>query len=248
MDGSTNSETDDIYLTLLVACYYEEENIVETLDTLIDALSEFDFTWEIIVIDDASKDKSVELVENYIKEHPNLPIELKVNETNKGLAQNYIEGAFYGKGKYYRLICGDNVEPKERLVTVFRKIGEADMIITYDTAQKGRSSFRKVLSRTFTAIVNLISGHKFRYYNGLAVHTRYNVMRWHTDYHGFGFQADLITRLADQGYNHIEIEVHANERQAGSSKALTMCNLLSIAHTLVDISLRRVAKILFKPR
>jgi Glycosyl transferase family 2 len=48
----------DLDLTLFVACYNEEENIVGTLETVLEALGEFDFTWEIIVIDDASTDRS----------------------------------------------------------------------------------------------------------------------------------------------------------------------------------------------
>ena len=38
-----------------------------------------------------------------------------------------------------------------------------------------------LLSGTFTFLVNTISGFRLHYYNGLAVHLRYNVMRWHPD-------------------------------------------------------------------
>jgi glycosyltransferase involved in cell wall biosynthesis len=237
-----------IDLTLFVACYNEEENIIGTLDTLLSALAEFDFSWEILVIDDASTDRSVELVQRYIEEHPGVPIRLKVNESNKGLAQNYIEGAFLGRGRYYRLICGDNVAPKEALVPVFKRIGEADMIIPYDLEFKGRSSFRKMLSRAYTVLVNLITGNDLLYYNGLAVHLRYNVLRWHTDYHGFGFQADLITRLLAQGFSYVEVPIAGHERTAGGSKALTLKNLLSIAHTFSDLAVRRVAKVMYRRR
>src|SRR5262245_3397161 len=107
-------------LTIFVACYNEEANIVPTLEELQSALANAKFTWEIIVIDDASRDRSVELVEQYVRQHPGVPIRLVVNESNRGLAQNYIEGAFLGRGKYYRLVCGDNVEDADTLREVFR--------------------------------------------------------------------------------------------------------------------------------
>ena len=44
--------------------------------------------------------------------------------------------------------------------------------------------------KTFTFLVNLISGYHLKYYNGMAIHLRYNVMRWHPSSYGFGFQAD----------------------------------------------------------
>jgi glycosyltransferase involved in cell wall biosynthesis len=231
----------DLDLTLFVSCYNEEANIVGTLETLLEALGEFDFAWEIIIIDDASTDRSVEVIQDFLSMHPNLSITLKAREFNVGLAQNYIEGAFLGHGKYYRLICGDNVEPKETLVEVFKHLGEADMVLFYQDIT-GKSLSRRILSRCYTKLVNLITGYRIKYYNGLALHRRYNVMRWHTNYHGFGFQADMIARLVDEGFGYTEVRVKATERKAGVSHALTLRNFFSVAHTLLDLSIRRVAR------
>jgi hypothetical protein len=171
-----------------------------------------------------------------------LCITCKVNAENKGLAQNYIEGAFLGTGKYYRLVCGDNAEPKETFVTLLGRLGEADMIVPYQVECKGKSLMRRLLSKTYTFIINTISGHRIKYYNGLAVHLRYNVMRWHTNYRGFGFQADMITRLLDEGFSYIEVPVVAQERTKGHSNALTMRNFFSVAHTIIDLVIRRIGR------
>lgn len=245
--AATNDPSNEFDLTLFVACYNEEANIVDTLDTLIAALRECNLTWEILIIDDGSRDHSVEMVRQYIEAHPQTPITLKVNGTNKGLAQNYIEGAFLGRGKYYRLVCGDNVEPKETFVKIFKQIGAADMLIPYHVVCPGRSRGRVVLSRVFTKLVNFITGYRLHYYNGMAVLMRYQVMRWHTNYHGFGFQADMVTRLLDQGFSWIEIPVAGQERKAGASKALTLKNLLSVSHMFLDLIIRRIAKIMYPP-
>jgi glycosyltransferase involved in cell wall biosynthesis len=225
-----------------VACYNEEENIADTLDTLTAALAEFDWSWEIIVIDDGSTDRTGERVRAYIREHPGLPIICKVNEQNRGLAQSYVDAAFLGKGKYYRLVCGDNVEPKETFVAILKHLGEADMIIPYHVEAKGKALSRRMLSRTYTWMVNVISGRRVRYYNGMAVHLRYNVMRWHTPSRGFGFQADLITRLLDEGFTYVEVPVVAQERTKGRAKALTFRNCCSVAHTLLELVIRRVSR------
>jgi dolichol-phosphate mannosyltransferase len=231
----------DCDLTLFVACYNEEQNIVPTLQTVLAALAEFSYTWEIIIIDDASRDGSVAVVERFIEQHPGLPIRLYVNQENRGLGQNFVEAAFRGVGKYYRLICGDNVEPKETLVEVFRHLGEADLVL-FDQDCAGKPLPRRILSKSYTALVNFLSGYRIRYYNGLPLHLRYHVMRWHTNAHGFGFQADMATRLLDEGFNHIEIPVKAVERRTGASSALTLRNFCSVAHTLLDLFVRRVAR------
>jgi len=231
----------EVDLTLFVACYNEEKNIHGTLKTLRQALAEFSFTWEIIIIDDCSTDGSVHVIKQYMSEHPGLPIYLKVNETNRGLGYNFTECAFLGRGRYYRLVCGDDVEPVETFRTVFGVLGKADMVLCKQTCT-GRTFFRRALSRTYNWLVNSIGGYNVSYYHGLAMHKRYNVMRWHSGSEGFGFQADLITRLLDQGVPFIEVETKARERETGKSKALHFGNFLSVAHMFQELLIRRVKR------
>jgi glycosyltransferase involved in cell wall biosynthesis len=235
-------------ITFYVACYNEEGNITATLDTLTAALAEFDWSWEILVIDDGSTDKSVEMIQQYIRDHPGLPIYCHVNAQNKGLAPTYIDAAFLGKGKYYRLVCGDDAEPKETFVALLKHLGEADMIIPYQVECKGKSLGRRMLSRTFTGLVNLVSGHRLKYYNGLAILRRYHVMRYHTNSQGFGFQADMVSRLLDEGFSYVEVPVVARERTKGKSKALTRKNFFSVAHTLLELFIRRFGRRKRRPK
>jgi glycosyltransferase involved in cell wall biosynthesis len=234
-------------LTIFVSCYNEEKYIVSTLDTIRRALAEIGrLSYEIIVIDDSSKDRSAELVEGYIDAHPDDRILLRRNKVNRGLAQNYIDAAFIGRGKYYRLICGDDAEPKETIVAVFRELGQADMLIPYYATSEGRSSYRLFLSTAYTRLVNTISSFKLHYYNGLAVHLRYNVMRWHPNTRGFGFQADIICLLLYQGCSYKEVAVKTVERKKGDSTALNFKNLLSVTHTLIDIIIRRISNWVYR--
>jgi glycosyltransferase involved in cell wall biosynthesis len=228
-------------LTIFVSCYNEKPYIIRTLDTLRSALAELKFSYEIIVIDDNSSDGSADLLENYVRANPTERILLRLNKRNIGWAQNYIDGAFIGKGKYYRIICGDASEPKDTMIRVFQEIGTADIIIPYYVTNEGRSWQRGFLSSAYVILVNLIGGFHLKYYNGLPVHLRYNVMRWHSNTRGFGFQADILCLLLEQGFTFKEVPVVAKEQKGGKSTALTLKNSLSIAHTLLDIAIRRIA-------
>src|SRR5215216_2454913 len=239
---------DALDLTIFVSCYNEQDFILQTITTVQEALAALgSVNYEIVVIDDCSHDRSADLVEDYIRAHPEKSILLRRNKSNRGLAQNYFDAAFIGKGKYYRLICGDNAEPKDTMVAVFRHIGEADILIPYYVSSEGRSRSRMLLSGAFTFLVNSISGFRLHYYNGLAVHLRYNVMRWHPNTRGFGFQADILCLLLDQGFSYKEVPVRTVERKgAENSRALTFRNLLSVSHTLVDLVFRRISKWVYR--
>jgi glycosyltransferase involved in cell wall biosynthesis len=229
-------------VTVFVSCYNESEHIIRTLDNVREAFVELgSLTYEVIVIDDCSSDNSNVLISEYLNSHPDMRIVFQRNAVNTGWAQNYVDAAFMGCGKYYRVICGDESEPKKTIVEVFRHLGEADILIPYYATTEGRSNYRLVISRVYTSLVNLISGFNLHYYNGLHIHLRYNVMRWHSNTRGFGFQADILCMLLARGYSYREIPVTTIEMKSGQSTALSFRNFLSVGHTLFDILARRVA-------
>jgi glycosyltransferase involved in cell wall biosynthesis len=241
LDGDLGDQLD---LTIFVSCHNEHDYIVPTLKTIRTALEALPIAYEIVVIDDASKDDSAALVERYVAENPNDRLVLRKNVLNKGWAQNYIDAAFIGKGRYYRAICGDNALTVEAIREVLRPMGQADIIIPYYVDAAGKDLMRRIFSRTYTALVNLISGNRLHYYNGSPIHRRYNVMRWHTDTRGFGFQADILCLLLAQGSSYIEVPTTTIETREGASNALTWKNVLSVAHTLTDILLRRISNLI----
>lgn len=234
-----------VFLSLFVACYNEESNIVGTLETLAAAASKTVPSYEMLVVDDGSKDGSVAKVRQFMSAHPDLPIRLLINPRNEGVANNYAEAAFRGRGEWYRMICGDNVESEETLAAIFGAIGEAEMLIPYYKEHPGRAPHRRIISKLYTALVNFLSGYRLHYYNGMPLTRRAYAMRWHSNSHGFGFQADLVTRLLALGASHKEVGVIGRERVGGKSSALTFRNLASVTHSLQNIAIRRVSKWLY---
>lgn len=241
LDHLPDPDRPECEVTLFVACYNEAEGIIPTLDTAILAMRELELDYEIIVIDDGSRDDSVALVRDYIRRFPKSRVYLKVNKFNEGLGYNYVDAAFLGRGRYFRFLSGDDAEPKESLVKIFSFIGKADMIVPYHCDFHGRTFFRSIVSRTYTRIVNALSGRALRYYNGSAVQYRHNIMRWHSYGRGFGFQADMLCRMLDLGASYIEVPIVGHERrQASCSSALTLRNILSVSHTFLEIFIRRM--------
>ena len=101
-----NQKADEIDITFYVPCLNEEKNIVNTIETIVEASRIMGLKYEILVFDDRSEDNTIGVVENYQKKQPYIPIKLIKNKETMGLGHNYVEGAFIGKGKYYLLVCG----------------------------------------------------------------------------------------------------------------------------------------------
>lgn len=234
-------------ITFFVPCYNEEQNIIPTLETLVAAAGRFSFTYEILVVDDCSTDESVEKIQRFQSGHPGLNLVLRRNPRNVGLGRNFVDAAFFAKGEFFMLVNGDHAEPEDALAALLSHLGEADMIIPYFSLQSDKRTFvRRRLSRAFTALINLISGHRIRYYNGPAIHRRFNVMRWHSDTDGFSYQAEIITRVLDNGSSFKQVQISNIDRQEGSTKAFRLKNMLSVSHSLLQIFLRRIRRIFFR--
>ena len=70
MNACLTETTAECDLSLFVACYNEEEGIIPTLHTVLDALNEVGCSYDIVIVDDASQDRSVPLIKRFMAEHP----------------------------------------------------------------------------------------------------------------------------------------------------------------------------------
>lgn len=229
---------DSCDITFFIPCFNEEPNVVGAITKLISVSSELELNFEILVFDDGSSDRTVEVVEKFISDNPEVPLQLFANEANRGVAANFFEGAFCGKGRHYRLVCGDNIEPVETHKALLERIGDADIVVPYFTHIEGRPLHRHIISRSFTALANLTSGQKLHYYNGCPIYRRWDVLRFHIETTGMGYQAEFLTRLLNERRSYVEVSVESMDREGSSS--LTMRNFVSVGHSLLKMSLRRL--------
>ena len=58
---------DKITLSIYVPCFNEVNNIVNTLNSIKEGVQ--NISYEVLVVDDASKDKTINMVENFKKDN-----------------------------------------------------------------------------------------------------------------------------------------------------------------------------------
>jgi glycosyltransferase involved in cell wall biosynthesis len=243
--GPTSDERHPaVEVTFLVPCLNEQDNVLDTIASIVTAMGRVGCSYEILVIDDGSRDNTSGVVEVFQAQHPEVPIRLVRNKVNRGLAFSFVEGAFLGRGRFYHLVPGDNVAPAESTESIVRARGTADIIVPHFTEIRDRPLRRKVISWLFTRLVNLASGYNLAYYNGNPLYRRAHVMRYHVESTGFGYQAEFLTRLMYEGASYKVMQVVAYDREG--STALNLKNVLSAGHSLVTIALRRLRIILFE--
>ena len=155
-------------ISFLVACFNEEKNIINTITEIENSCEELKIDdFEIIIIDDCSKDKSKELV-NKFKINKSY-LRLITNNKNLGYGGSIKKGANFAKKEYIIWVPGDNAHKKEELIKILKEVGKYDIISTYYTNANKRNKFRQMFTDFYTPILNFLFNLKLPYYNGVTL-------------------------------------------------------------------------------
>lgn len=227
-------------VTFYIPCLNEENLIYQTLQKIKNCLSQTEFSYELMIYNDGSTDNSLSEINRFKKNNKDILINVLSFKKSRGLGYNYIDGAHKGLGKYYMMICGDNSETEASLLDILKEMGSADIIIPYFGLGDQRQFQRVILSLFFTKIVNLINRNNIKYYNGVVLHLRENVIRYSPSSSGFGYQAELISILLLQNKTYKHVSIMNNDRKIGISRAFKIKNIFSVTHSLIQILFRRI--------
>lgn len=220
-------------LSIIIPAFNEEIRLYESVIEVIKAASDAAVDYEVIIIDDASTDNTWEVVKKIKDSFPR--VLAYRNEKNLGLGGSYKVGLRYSKKEHITWAPGDNSHPAHSLMDAFNAIGRADMVIPKPSNPEVRGISRRLLSKVYTKLVNSFSGLSIPYFNGLSIH-RVDLLRGikiNTD--GFGFQAEIIVKLARQGHSFTIVECDIQERRGGRSKAFTIKNIVSTLLVLKNL-------------
>lgn len=92
-------------VSVIMLTYNHEKYIRQAIDSVL--MQEVDFEYEILIGDDASTDKTVEILKEYKKKYPEI-ITLYLNNVNVGVSRNAYNLLIRAKGRYLATCEGDD--------------------------------------------------------------------------------------------------------------------------------------------
>ncbi|MGM5485384.1 MAG: glycosyltransferase [Nanobdellota archaeon] len=140
-------------LSVVIPTFNEREVILETVSKLHRALKNIG-SYEIIVVDDDSPDKTWKLVRDKAKEDPRL--RLIHRKKDKGLSRAVVEGFSRAKGEYLLVMDADGQHDETRIPEMLSVAEHADIVAGSRFAKgggvSGWSKSRLLISRTFSML------------------------------------------------------------------------------------------------
>lgn len=123
----------------IMPCYNAEGTIAKSIESVINQ----DYTnWELIIVDDASTDKSVNIIKKYLK---NPKITLLQNQTNRGCYYSRNRGLHHVKDKdwdWFTVHDSDDISHPDRFKTHIDYSLEGDMDYIYGCGRGNRYNWK----------------------------------------------------------------------------------------------------------
>lgn len=143
------------YLSVVIPAYNEEQNVQSgVLDQVNDYLIKQDYSWEVLVVDDGSKDKTAELAKEYAKKHKGFVVH---EEPHRGKAGTVIAGMLHAKGEIVLFTDMDQATPISEIEKFLPRFKEGkDIVIGSRSGREGAPLIRKLMAFGFSVLRTII--------------------------------------------------------------------------------------------
>lgn len=221
----------DKKISILIPAFNEEEGIVSVITHLKTVMDKSGWGYEIVVVDDGSKDRTAELVTQQGSH-----VQLIKHPTNMGYGQSLITGIKNTKYDYVGMIDADDSYPPIEIIKLLHYAQEFDVVIGARQGKHFWGTFiRYPMRLIFLWLAQLVTGEKIPDVNsGLRVFKKkYIEPIFPVLCRGFSFTTTMTLNVISQGLfvKFVPIEYSARK---GHSKIRFFRDTLRISQILVE--------------
>ena len=202
-------------ISILIPCYNEEENVTSIANAITEELGKnlADYDYEIVFIDNDSKDNTRPLLREICKRDPK--IKAIFNAKNFGQFNSPYYGMLQTTGDCTIGMCCDFQDPVEMLPLMVRKWEEGAKIVScIKTASKENSVMRFLRTCYYKMIKKMSSVDQIEHFTGFGLYDKsfIDVLRNLNDPTPF-----LRGIVAELGFKRVSIEYTQAKRRAGKT-------------------------------
>ncbi len=189
---------------------------------------------EITIVNDGSVDRTREVAEAISRNDTFTKV---INHNSPvGMGFGYNEALQQTDKDYFMFTVGYDVFRDEDLNAMLDTLGKTDITLFYLQNPETRVRGRRVMSRIFTILMNVITGLGHKYYNGMLLCRTSYLKKIKLRSNRYTFQAEAISKLQLQhNYNSVTLGFTLNERKTKSTaiKVRTFVNVAKFFMLLI---------------
>jgi glycosyltransferase involved in cell wall biosynthesis len=207
-------------LLIFVIAYYAEATLTAVLERIPRSIF-LDYDCEVLVVDDASGDRTHEIGRAYRRAHPDIPMTVLRNEYNQGYGGNQKVGYAYALREHFDFVAmlhGDGQYAPEELPTLVAPLreGRADvvfgsrMMTRFGALQGGMPLYKFLGNRILTRTQNFLLGTRLtEFHSGYRVYatSALRTIPFRLNSNQFHFDTEIIIQLLNAGQRILELPI-----------------------------------------
>lgn len=200
------------FLSIIIPAHNEEKRLPPSLAKIDAYLKTQDYTYEVIVVENGSRDRTSEVVREFAQDHPYVRL-IEVETRGKGLA---VKAGMLAASGEYRFICDTDLSmPIEEIAKFLPPMREGyDVLIGSregDGARRiGEPEYRHIMGRVLNFIVKVTAVPDFedtqcgfKMFKREAAEDLFSVQQMS----GIGFDVELIYVALRRGYRIVDVPI-----------------------------------------
>jgi glycosyltransferase involved in cell wall biosynthesis len=218
-------------LTILITALNEEHLIELTVNEILAVASETLNKYEIILINDGSRDKTGVIMDQLAAQ--NSEIKVVHHPEPGGVGNAFQEGMALAKFDSLVLLTGDREITVEGFKKLINCIGESDLIIGYrDNQMQTRLFFRLIISYFFRLVMVALFGYDIKDYHGVPIYPVKITKKMNIISNGYPFQVETLVKLLRHEVSYIEVPFSINNEKYGNSKVIRLKSFYDFFKTI----------------
>jgi glycosyltransferase involved in cell wall biosynthesis len=207
-------------LSVVMPALNEERNLRLAATTVLNAFVQQSIDGELIIVNDGSKDGTAKVADHLALEDSRITV---IHNTQpEGIGSAFWKGVKQARKKLVMIMPGDGEDNPSGAFSLLVHADQVDIVVPFIINRKVRALHRRIVSRAYSAIVNLSFGINLNYTNGAVIYNTEMLRRIKPISTGFFYQAEILVRLLRSGYLYAEVPHFLHSRETGKTKALRL--------------------------
>lgn len=203
-------------LSVIIPTYNEEENIEWVVTDSVEKLGGYFNDFEIIVVDDGSRDKTPQICDGLAKKFPHVKV---IHQPNGGFSRATLAGIHKASKEFVAYVPADGQFLIDDLRHCFEIMEKNDMVLGYRGGRPDYTVWRMMMTHGYLLVLTILFGLRVGDVGWASIWRRDKLMRLGLKASGGVFiLAEIVVKFTKKGYRVAEAPSFYHPRAAGEVK------------------------------
>ena len=223
-------------ISLVIPALDEEAGLEATVHRCLRTLRQATSDWEVILLDDGSRDRTFELMRELQGSDPGR-IRVARHEVRRGIAATFEELYRMATKEFVFLIPGDGEYPPEALLECVPLLTDHDIVLCR-RRRKNYTRVRRAVSSGFHLLPRLLFGVELFDPGSVKCMRREVIERVPTVSRGVFVEAERLIRALESGYRMAVVDIDHEARRGGTPRGASFRLVRQALRDLVTVWVR----------